>query len=66
MLRAASNTTLPIREPTLNYRSDYLDAYYDPSRQDKCYKPLHDLVVRGLFRPHENTDADKDSLPLLR
>ena len=66
MLRAAASSALPLRTPTHNYRSDYLDAYYDQERQDKCYKPRHDLVVRGLFRPHENIAADKDSLPLLR
>ena len=63
MNRAAA---LPLREPNHQYQSDYLDAYYDQDRHDKALKPKHDLVVRGLFRPHEDAEADMSSLPLLR
>lgn len=63
MNRAA---VLPLREPNHQYQSDYLDAYYDQDRHDKALKPKHDLVVRGLFRPHEDSEADMSSLPLLR
>ena len=63
MNRAAA---LPFREPNHQYQSDYLDAYYDQDRHDKALKPRHDLVVRGLFRPHEDAEADMSSLPLVR
>ena len=61
-----SNKKLPITAPTLQYKSEYLDSYYDPDRQHKSMKPRIDLVLRGLFRPHADEEIDTDNLPVVR
>ena len=58
--------TLPLVEPNVTYQVNWLDSYYDQTRHDKVMKPKFDLVVRGLFRAHDDVEVDQTTLPLYR
>ena len=55
-------------ESVQRYRAAWLDAYFDLDRHEKQMKPKHDLIVRGLLRPSDESDqeeVDQNTLTLL-